>query len=370
MARLRAVREPVNLPATRAELRALGQSLVPAARAGDFNQAMMELGALVCVPRTPDCADCPVRAQLRDGAPGPRRATCRCKQRARHAPRGGIACALVERAGRVLLVRRQPGELLAGTWALPSAHIAAGVAAEDAARAAATAHGVVATSPPVFRGRVRHVFTHRDLTAEVFSVAAARVVVGRRGAPMGRARRARGPGGLQLHAQDAGGGNAGAGCRKNGTSGVNGLKCYEQMMLRLAGLLFVVINACATGSAAQLPPAPPPGPTEPPPFGEPPTGTPPPGSPVPMPPPIAGTGTDRAGADADFVAARGKFDQGDAEGARAALEAFVTQHPGDPARPSADLLLARLALARGDAAAARTRLDPLTGDPTLGTTAR
>src|SRR4051812_5687552 len=169
------------------------------------------------------------------------------------------------------------------------------------------------------------------------------------------------------------------------------------MMLRLAGLLFVMINACATGSAGPPPPAPPPrpteppplgeppartpppgspgprpppGPTEPPPFGEPPTGTPPPGSPVPMPPPIAGTGTDRAGADADFVAARGKFDQGDADGARAALEAFVTQHPGDPARPSADLLLARLALARGDAAAARTRLDPLTGDPTLGTTAR
>jgi ABC-type branched-subunit amino acid transport system substrate-binding protein len=143
------------------------------------------------------------------------------------------------------------------------------------------------------------------------------------------------------------------------------------MMLRLAGLLFVVINACATGSAAQLPPAPPPGPTEPPPFGEPAPGTPPPASPVPMPPPpIAGTGTDRAGADADFVAARSKFDQGDAEGARAALEGFVTQHPGDPARPSADLLLARLALGRGDPAAARTRLDPLTSDPTLGTTAR
>jgi len=149
------------------------------------------------------------------------------------------------------------------------------------------------------------------------------------------------------------------------------LKCYEQMMLRLAGLLFVVISACATGSAAQLPPAPPPGPTEPPPFGEPVPGTPPPASPVPMPPPpIAGTGTDRAGADADFVAARSKFDQGDAEGARVALEAFVTQHPGDPARPSADLLLGRLALGRGEAAAAKTRLDPLTGDPTLGASAR
>lgn len=148
---------------------------------------------------------------------------------------------------------------------------------------------------------------------------------------------------------------------------MNQPKFHEQMMLRLAGLLFVVITACATGSAAQLPP----GPTEPPPFGEPPPGTPPPASPVPMPPPpIAGTGSDRAGADADFVAARSKFDQGDADGARVALESFVAQHPGDPARPSADLLLARLALGRGDAAVARTRLDPLASDPTLGATAR
>ncbi len=143
------------------------------------------------------------------------------------------------------------------------------------------------------------------------------------------------------------------------------------MMLRLAGLLFVVITACATGSAAQLPPAPPPGPTEPPPFGETPPGTQPPAAPVPMPPPpIAGTGADRAGTDADFVAARSKFDQGDTEGARLALEGFVAQHPTDPARPSADLLLARLALGRGDAAAAKMRLEPLAGDATLGTSAR
>jgi len=143
------------------------------------------------------------------------------------------------------------------------------------------------------------------------------------------------------------------------------------MMLRFAGLLFIVITACATGSAAQLPPAPPPGPTEPPPFGEPPPGTQPPAAPVPMPPPpIAGTGADRAGTDADFVAARSKFDQGDAEGARLALEGFVAQHPTDPARPSADLLLARLALGRGDAAAAKMRLEPLAGDATLGTSAR
>jgi A/G-specific adenine glycosylase len=174
LARLFAVREPVNLPATREQLRALGQSLVPAARAGDFNQAMMELGALLCAPRSPDCTACPVRAHCQAVRLGlaPEELPVKQPRAARRAV--AIACALVERGGRVLLVRRQPGELLAGTWALPSADIAEGAAAEDAARAAATAEGVVATAPPVFRGRVRHVFTHRDLTADVFAVAAGR----------------------------------------------------------------------------------------------------------------------------------------------------------------------------------------------------
>jgi A/G-specific adenine glycosylase len=172
LARLFAVRDPVNLPATREQLRALGLSLVPAARAGDFNQAMMELGALTCSPKSPDCSACPVRAHcavVRLGL-APQDLPVKQPRAARRAV--AIACALVERGGRVLLVRRQAGELLAGTWALPSADIAEGAAAEDAARAAACAEGVVATAPPVFRGRVRHVFTHRDLTADVFAVAA------------------------------------------------------------------------------------------------------------------------------------------------------------------------------------------------------
>ena len=174
LARLFAVREPVNLPATRERLRELGLSLVPATRAGDFNQAMMELGALTCSPRAPDCGACPVRAHCEIVRLGLVPGDLPVKQpRAARRP-VSIACAVVERAGCVLLVRRQPGELLAGTWALPATEVSEGVPAEDAARAAATAQGVVAAARPIFRGRVRHVFTHRDLTADVFSVGEAR----------------------------------------------------------------------------------------------------------------------------------------------------------------------------------------------------
>ena len=175
LARLFAVTDPVNRPATRARLTALGQTLVPATRAGDFNQAIMELGSMICAPRNPACDACPVRRRCAVVTAG--RAPDELPVKEPRAPRQpvAIACAVVERQGRVLMVRRQPGELLAGTWALPSLVVEAGVPASQVARAAAAQNGIApaTAAPPTFRGSVRHVFTHRDLTAEVFAVAEA-----------------------------------------------------------------------------------------------------------------------------------------------------------------------------------------------------
>ena len=174
LARLHAVRAPSNLPATRAHLHRLGLALVPPTRAGDFNQAMMELGALVCSPRAPSCDQCPVRAHCAGLAQGLALDALPVKQPRPARQQLRIACAVVQRRGRVLLVRRQPGELLAGTWALPSVVIADGTPAVEAARSAARASGAAVDDAGLAAaralGRVRHVFTHRDLTAEVFAL--------------------------------------------------------------------------------------------------------------------------------------------------------------------------------------------------------
>jgi A/G-specific adenine glycosylase len=168
MARLHGVAEPVDRPATRARLQQLGQGIVPPARAGDFAQAVMELGATVCVPRAPRCERCPLAAACqarRDGTA----AALPVKSPKRARPVVRVACACVVRAGRVLLVRRDAG-LLAGTWTLPSATID-GAGPPAAARAAARGAGVAPVSV-AHRGQVRHVFTHRDVTADVFTVSA------------------------------------------------------------------------------------------------------------------------------------------------------------------------------------------------------
>ncbi|HXI60150.1 MAG TPA: A/G-specific adenine glycosylase [Polyangia bacterium] len=173
MARLHGVREVVDAPAVRLRLRALGMAEVPPRRAGDFNQAVMELGALVCSTTGPACDDCPLRdgcaarAQgLTDVIPVRRAKTPR--------PVVRVACAYVTRAGRVLLVRRPKGSLLASTWALPSAPVVGEADGSAAARQAALESGVVPVGGrPRLRGKVRHIFTHRDLTADVYAVAVA-----------------------------------------------------------------------------------------------------------------------------------------------------------------------------------------------------
>jgi A/G-specific adenine glycosylase len=173
MARLHGVRDVVDRPAVRLRLRALGLADVPPRRAGDFNQAVMELGALVCSAARPASDDCPLRggcaarAQgLIDVIPARRAKSPR--------PAVRVACAYMTRAGRVLLVRRPKGSLLASTWALPSAPVVGQADGAAAARRAALQSGVVPVGGrPRLRGKVRHIFTHRDLTADVYAVALA-----------------------------------------------------------------------------------------------------------------------------------------------------------------------------------------------------
>nr|XP_033772560.1 adenine DNA glycosylase isoform X2 [Geotrypetes seraphini] len=65
LCRVRCIGEDPSSPAVMAALWSLADSLVDPARPGDFNQALMELGALLCTPKTPLCAECPVKSHCR-----------------------------------------------------------------------------------------------------------------------------------------------------------------------------------------------------------------------------------------------------------------------------------------------------------------
>jgi A/G-specific adenine glycosylase len=171
LARLFGVAEPIDRPGTRARLRTLGQGQVPARRPGDFNQAIMELGALVCTPRNPRCEACPLAGACAARAGG--LTTALPKRSAKPArPVVRVACACITDGARVLLVKRGDG-LLRGTWTLPERELGVGEArpadAPEAARGLASALGV-RPSTVDRQGLVRQIFTHRDVRAEVFRV--------------------------------------------------------------------------------------------------------------------------------------------------------------------------------------------------------
>ena len=117
VARLFAIATP--LPAARAAIRAAADSITPAERAGDFAQAMMDLGATICTSRRPRCLLCPLAATCRGRAEGdPERLPVKPAKPTR--PRRFGTVFWLEDAGRLWLVRRPAKGLLGGMRALPT----------------------------------------------------------------------------------------------------------------------------------------------------------------------------------------------------------------------------------------------------------
>lgn len=123
LARLTDLPDDVTQPATQAQLWQLAESLLqrglPAERPGDYNQALMDLGRLVCTPRRPDCQCCPLAgfclAQQRGTTA--QRPVKKAKTPLLHVR--AVGAVLRDEEDRVLLVQRPPKGLLGGLWTLP-----------------------------------------------------------------------------------------------------------------------------------------------------------------------------------------------------------------------------------------------------------
>ena len=110
----------VDLPIAdaRPRIRELAEAMTPHENAGDFAQAMMDLGAMICRPRAPVCTACPLSADCRAFASGDPEAYPARSARRKRPLRHGIA-RWIERDGEVWLVRRPNCGMLGGMAALP-----------------------------------------------------------------------------------------------------------------------------------------------------------------------------------------------------------------------------------------------------------
>ena len=153
--------------AGRKALRRLAQDLLPVGRSGDFNQAMMELGATLCTPKTSQCGECPVSAQCLARELGTQAARP-IRRRRPKPPLYDWAVALIEQDGRVLLVRRVPKGLLGGLWELPGGQVLAGdTPVESLARHLGAGMDMKAeVGAPL--ALVRHAYTHFHIAVQVY----------------------------------------------------------------------------------------------------------------------------------------------------------------------------------------------------------
>jgi len=182
LSRLRGLREDVTRKPVVDRLWRWAEQLVAAGpRAGDFNQAMMELGATTCGPRAPLCLTCPVRAHCDAAATGDAESLPRKPSRKQAKAIAGVAV-WIERRGKVLAVQRPATGLMANLWELPGGELEhAGKqgrqlpSGDDAAACVARSTGL-AIDALEHVGHVEHLFTHRRLTLHVYR---ARGVTGR-----------------------------------------------------------------------------------------------------------------------------------------------------------------------------------------------
>jgi A/G-specific adenine glycosylase len=146
-------------------LRQVAAELVPADRPGDFNQALMELGSLVCTPRSPRCDECPLRSWCLARARGTQADRPR-RQPKKTTPAYDFATLILRRPdGHVLLTRRPEGGLLAGMWTFPGTEPMPGESVATAALRLARELGIRSTRRRTAHvGEVAHAFSHRRET--------------------------------------------------------------------------------------------------------------------------------------------------------------------------------------------------------------
>ncbi len=143
----------------KAALREHALALLPNDGAGALNQALMELGATVCTPGMPDCVRCPVREHCLAHARGTQ------TQRPLAVPRPQVpvrdlATAVIEREGRLLIVRRVPSGLLGGLWETPGSDLPEGVSSAKAATEALGALLGMNIRVGEHLATIRHAYTH------------------------------------------------------------------------------------------------------------------------------------------------------------------------------------------------------------------
>jgi len=166
-ARVFDVAEPADSRSGEKILWGLAEKHLPKGRAGDYNQALMDLGATICLPRNPACLHCPLADLCQARALGVQEGRPVLKPRAR-LPHYTVTAAVLRRDGKILLARRPSRGLLGGMWEFPGGKVERGeTLAETLTREIREELGAeIRIGEPL--GIYRHAYTNFRITLHAF----------------------------------------------------------------------------------------------------------------------------------------------------------------------------------------------------------
>jgi A/G-specific adenine glycosylase len=167
LSRLFAMEAPVNIAKSNNLYQAAAAGLLDERRPGAFNQAVMELGALICRPRNPYCSACPVQVHCMAFRSN-RTAELPRKQAKSPVPQYRIAVGVVFKKGRVLITRRKEDGLLGGLWEFPGGKIRSKETPESACLREIKEEVNLTVKIEAHLCRIKHAYTHFKILMDVF----------------------------------------------------------------------------------------------------------------------------------------------------------------------------------------------------------
>jgi len=164
-ARLFDVTEAADSSAGEKILWGLAAKYLPKGEAGDYNQALMDLGATICLPKNPRCQICPLTSMCKARQAGTQQQRPVVKPK-KATPHYVSAAGVIMRRGRVLLAQRPPKGLLGGMWEFPNGRVE-GDPARRLANALKTGYRIKIQKKEAL-GIVNHAYSHFSVTVHPF----------------------------------------------------------------------------------------------------------------------------------------------------------------------------------------------------------
>lgn len=145
----------------------LSERILPLKGAGLFNEALMEAGALICTPRSPDCLKCPLKKECRGYRSG-RSALLPIKRPKKKVPHFDVAAAVIRQKKKILITRRPEKGLLGGLWEFPGGKKELKESLEECLKREIREelNIEIEVGEPFFK--VRHAYTHFRITLHCF----------------------------------------------------------------------------------------------------------------------------------------------------------------------------------------------------------